>query len=252
MLGTLSACGGGAKTEDIAVIDVAPAAVESVTFIASGNSATLRAVDGIWTPAAGATVQAATQLTASSDRFFPLNTYRTLEGLNQNDPAYGLAGQNPAAPKECQPVCAISVTDTAGKTWKLTVGAPTFNGGFYGKLEGDPRVFLLTKVTVAGIVSQAIGKDFAFPESAQIRKIDKTLQGLDEAGRKKAEAPDYDPYLRQVLAAEQAEAAKKAGGTGGEAVLLKAAGSTQDQPGAKDGKDVKNNSDALNPTGASR
>ena len=173
-LGSLSACGDGTEPVNIAAIPVAVQSVESVTFTASGRSAQIRAVDGLWTPASGATVQAATMLTASGDRFFPLNSYRIMEGLDQNDPAFGLSGQeSPVA--ECRPECSMTVTDVVGKTWKLTIGAKTFNGGFYGKLDGDPRVFLITKETVSGIISEAIGKDFAFPASAAIRKVEAEL-----------------------------------------------------------------------------
>ncbi len=246
-LSTLSACGGEAKKQDIAVIDVQPSSVASVTFTAAGRAATIRVEDGEWLPGPGATVQAATMLTASSDRYFPLNSYRIMEGLNLADPTYGLTGQQSPVP-ECRPECSLTVTNQAGRTWKLTIGALTFNGGFYGKLDGDPRMFLITKETVGGIIAEAIGKDFAFPASAKIRSIE---EKLNETGKEKEKLPDYDPYLRQVLAAEEDEAAVEAGGTNPNKVL-RAAGSTQDQPGAKDGKDVQSNSNALQPPGANR
>lgn len=250
-VGTLSACGGDGGKVDIAAIPVAPEAVESVTFTASGRTATLRVVDGVWTPGSGATVQAATMLTAGADRYFPLNSYRIMENLNQNDPAFGLSGQ-PSPVQECRPECSMSVTDTAGKTWKLTIGGRTFNGGFYGKIDGDPRVFLITKETVSGIISEAIGKDFSFPASAAIRRVERELQGETESGEKKAELPDYDPYLRQVLAADAAEACREAKENNCDDLLVEAAASTQDQPGAKEGKEVQQNSQALTPTGASQ
>lgn len=251
-IGTLSACGSETKAVNIAAIPVAATAVESVTFTASGRAAQLRAVDGLWTPASGATVQAATMLTASGDRFFPLNSYRIMEGLNQSDPAFGLSGQESPV-KECRPECSMTVVDTGGKTWKLTIGAQTFNGGFYAKLDGDPRVFLITKDTVAGIISEAIGKDFAFPASQAIRNVERQLQGENEQGEKKAELPDYDPFLRQVMAAEETEACIKAKKENCDEALVEAAGSTQDQPGAKKGKDVRANSEALKqPTGATQ
>ena len=148
----------------------------------------------------------------------------------------------------------MSVTDVAGKTWKLIIGARTFNGGFYGKIDGDPRVFLITKETVSGIISEAVGKDFSFPASAQIRRVEAELAGKDATtGEQKADLPDYDPYLRQVLAAQEAEACVKAKKDNCTDVLVQAASSTQDQPGAKKGKDVKSNSEALQqPTGATQ
>lgn len=250
-VGSLSACGSGSKKPSIAAIDLRPEAVESVTFVAQGLSATLRADSGSWLPGPGSTVQAATMLSTSTEKYFPLNTYRILEGEDLNRPEYGFV--NPATPpvKECTPVCSLTVVTTAGRTLKLTVGSQTFNGGFYAKLDGDPRIFLITKDTVGGIVSEAIGKDFAFNASAQIRKIDRVLANENEDGSKKGDQPDYDPYLRQVLAAEQARAAEK-DGKDGSAILVRAAASTQDQPGAKEGKDAQGNSAANKPTGASQ
>lgn len=251
-VGTLSACGGGSAPVNIAAIPVAQEAVDSVTFSASGRTATLRVLDGTWTPAQGATVQAATMLTAGADRYFPLNSYRIMEDINQNDPLYGLSGQ-PSPVAECRPECSMSVTDTAGKTWKLVIGGRTFNGGFYGKVEGDPRVFLITKETVAGIISEAIGKDFSFPASAAIRRVEQELQGNDPTtGQKKADLPDYDPFLRQVLAAEEVAACEKKKERDCHRILARAAASVQDQPGAKEGKEVQQNSQALTPTGADR
>ena len=70
---------------------------------------------------------------------------------------------------------------------------------------------------------------------------------------RRAELPDYDPYLRQVLAAEEAADCVKAKKDNCDAGLVQAAGSVQDQPGAKSGKEVKSNSDALQqPTGATQ
>ncbi|MGQ0845106.1 MAG: hypothetical protein ACT4QF_13340 [Sporichthyaceae bacterium] len=249
-IGSLSACGGESEKPAIAAIDVTPDQVDTVTFTAQGKNATLRAVDGLWTPVSGATVQAATMLTTASERYFPLNSYRIMEGLDQNNPDYGLNQVNVSA-KECHPVCAMTVTNTAGKTWKLTIGKETFNGGFYAKVDGDPRVFLITKETVAGIISEALGKDFAFPASAKIRSIEFKLQGRTEDGRKTAELPDYDPYLRQVLAAEAVAACKKENrpGVDCEQALSSTASSTQDQPGAKEGGEVKSNSEALTQPG---
>lgn len=244
----LTGCGDPGPLK-IAAIDVTPEQVDSVTFTASGRSATLKVIDGLFTPVSGATVQAATMLGNDTERYFPLNSYRIMEGVNQADPTYGFNRPNASVP-ECGAGCGISVTTTEGQTWKLTVGALTFNGGgFYAKVDGDPRTFLITKETVAGIVGEVQGNDFAFPAGEKFLRIDRELEGRDKDGRKKSEIPDYDPYLRQVLAAERADAAEKAGGSRGD-LVLKAAASTQDQPGAKQNNKVQNDSAAIKPTGA--
>ncbi|MGQ0467937.1 MAG: hypothetical protein ACT4QG_21790 [Sporichthyaceae bacterium] len=249
-IGSLSACGGESEKSVIAAIDVRADAVQTVTFVGKGLSATLRADSGSWLPGPGATVQAATMLSTATDRYFPLNSYRILEGVDPNRPEFGFAAGSRSTVEECTPECSLTVVTTAGRTLKLKIGNPTFNGGFYAKLDDDPRIFLITKDTVAGIISEALGKDFAFPASAQIRNIDRTLAGENEDGTKKTDQPVYDPYLRQVLAAEAAE--KEQDEQKSARILVKAAGSTQDQPGAKEGKEVRTNSEALTPTGATQ
>jgi hypothetical protein len=172
-------------------------------------------------------------LSTIQDRVFPLNAYRILSGVNQSDPAFGFDGQNSSAP-ECGAVCSITVVDNKGKSWKLTVGAPTFNAaGFYAKVDGDPRVFLVTEQTVADIITEALGKDFSFPENAKYKKVDEALNmDLPEQN-----APDLDPYLVQVLAADQSEESAKAGQGPGQ-FLIRAATSTKSLAGAKPAKPV--------------
>jgi hypothetical protein len=230
--GGLSGCGGGVKPVNIAAIDVAPAAVHTVTFTAQSQTATITQDDGLWTPGAGATVQAATMLTTTADRFFPLNAYRIIANVNNSDPAYGLTSPN--AVPDCGPVCSVSATDNKGHTWKLTVGKPSFNGaGFYARVDGDPKLYLITQTTVADIISEATGQAFQFPESPKYKKVDAALNAV---GADKPES-DYDPYLVQVLAAEDMHKPQPDGRTP-QQVLLDAASSTKNQAGAKEQKQV--------------
>lgn len=229
----LSACGDDSPHGvDIAVIDVPADRVASVTFTAAGKSATFEGKDGTFLPGPGATAESATYLNAS-DVTFPVNAYRTMTEADPTTPDFGLVAVKGSAapPKECGAGCSMSVTSTAGVTKKLTVGAQTFNyAGFYGAVEGDPRVFLLISATVAQIISMATGHPFSFPKTQQELQLEATQAQLaDEAqGRGSAEA-NYDPYLRQVLAAEQDRKAAKEGKPA--TALLRAATSTQDQPG---------------------
>jgi hypothetical protein len=230
-VGGLAGCGGGPKPLDIAAINVTPAAVATVTFTAQGRTATITQDDGLWTPGMGATVQAATMLTTTADRFFPLNAYRILTNVNNADPAYGLTAPN--AVKECGAVCSVAVSDTKGHTWKLTVGKPSFNGGgFYARVDGDPKLYLITSTAVADIISEATGQAFQFPESPKYKKVDAALNAVGQE-----DEPDYDPYLVQVLAAEAMHKPRQDGRTP-EQVLLDAAASTKNQAGAKDKKQV--------------
>jgi hypothetical protein len=240
-VGGLSGCGGDAKQPSIAAIDVAPAAVTTVTFTAKGQSATMTQDDGLWTPGSGATVQAATMLTTTADRFFPLNAYRIVANANSSDPAYGLTAPN--AIPDCGAVCSVSASDAKGHTWKLTVGKPSFNkAGFYARVDGDPKLYLITQTTVADIISEATGADFQFPESEKYKQVDKAL---NEVGNDKGDVSDYDPYLVQVLAADQM-ATPPPGETSTD-VLLNAATSTKQQAGAKDQKKVSTVSQPGNP-----
>jgi hypothetical protein len=230
----LSGCGVAPHPLDIAAIDVTPDKVVTASFTAQGKTADMKAADGVWSPSNGVSVQSATMLSTIQDRVFPLNAYRILSGVNQNDVAYGLSGQNNSGP-DCGAVCTISAVDTAGKTWKLTVGAPTFNGaGFYAKVDNDPRVFLITQQTVADIITEALGKDFSFPENAKYKKVD---DALNLVGEDKNTGPDLDPYLLQVLAADQSEQSVKAGQGPGDYVL-RTATSTRGLAGAKAPKAV--------------
>lgn len=227
----LAGCGGGPKPLDIAAIDVTPAAVHSATFTAQGRTATITQDDGLWTPGTGATVQAATMLTTTADRFFPLNAYRIMSNVNNGDPAYGLTAPN--AVPECGAVCSVSVTDNRGRTWKLTVGKPSFNGGgFYARVDGDPKLYLITQTAVADLISEATGQAFQFPESEKYKKVDAALNAVGQDDK-----TDYDPYLVQVLAADDMNKPQKDGRTP-EQVLLDAAASTKNQAGAKEQKQV--------------
>jgi hypothetical protein len=230
-VGGLSGCGGGAKPLNIAAIDVTPAAVHTVTFTAQGRTATITQVDGLWTPGPGATVQAATMLTTTADRFFPLNAYRIMDNVSNSNPEYGLTAPN--AVKDCGAVCSVSVSDNRGHTWKLTVGKPSFNGGgFYARVDGDPKLYLITSTAVADIISEATGQAFQFPESPKYKKVDAALNAVGQEDK-----TDYDPYLVQVLAAEEMHKPQK-DGRSPQQVLLDAAASTKNQAGAKEQKQV--------------
>jgi hypothetical protein len=233
LTGGLSACGGDGKTGlDIAAIDVAADKVASVTFTAAGKSATFQGKDGTFLPGAGATAESAALLNAS-EVTFPVNAYRTMTEANPATPEFGLVAARGAAgpPKECGAGCSMSVTSTAGVTKKLIVGAQTFNfAGYYSRVEGDPRVFLLISATVAQIISMATGRPFEFPKTQQELDLDAKQAALSaEAQGKTSPEANYDPYLRQVLAAEQDRKAAKDGKPA--TALLRAATSTQDQPG---------------------
>jgi hypothetical protein len=228
----LSGCGGGEKKVSIAAINLAPAQVATVTFTAQGKTATMTQDGGLWTPGSGATVQAATMLTTTADRFFPLNAYRIVANANNNDPAYGLTAPN--AIPDCGPVCSVSASDAQGHSWKLTVGKPSFNkAGFYARVDGDPKLYLITQTTVADIISEATGADFQFPESEKYKQVDKAL---NQVADDKGDVSDFDPYLVQVLAADQM--ATPPPGETPTQVLLNAATSTKQQAGAKDQKQV--------------
>ena len=231
--GGLSACNDDKSTGlDIAAINVPPEKIASVTFTAAGRSATFTTKDGTFIPGAGATAESATLLNAADDSF-PVLAYRIIDNADVATPAFGLVAARGAAtgPAQCGAGCSMSVTATDGVTHKLTVGAQTFNfAGYYGRVEGDPRVFLLIAATVAQIISMATGKPFSFPKTQQELQLEeKTNQIADDASGKGSPEANYDPYLRQVLAAEQDRKAAKEGKPGG--ALLRAATSTQDQPG---------------------
>lgn len=233
--GGLSACGDDDSSRvDVAVIDVPAEKVATVSFTAAGKTATFEVRDGLFYPAAGATAESATLLNAS-DTTFPVLAYRIMDDAELATPDYGLVSAAPAASRspECGAGCAMTVTATDGSVHKLRVGARTFNSaGFYATVEGDPRVFLLISATVAQIISLATGRPFAFPKTAQELQLEATQARLAEeaAGRGAPEA-NYDPYLRQVLAAEQDRKAAQDGKPGG--ALVRAATSTQDQPGGR-------------------
>jgi hypothetical protein len=235
--GGLSACGeDGSSGLNVAAIDVPADKVATVTFTAGTKTATFEVRDGLFYPAAGATAESATLLNAS-DTTFPVLAYRIMDDADLATPDYGLVSIAPAVgrPAGCGAGCGMTVQASDGSVHKLRVGARTFNSaGFYATVEGDPRVFLLISATVAQIISLATGRPFAFPKTAQELELEATQARLAEeaAGRGAPEA-NYDPYLRQVLAAEQDRKAAQGGKPGG--ALVRAATSTQDQPGGRGG-----------------
>lgn len=237
MIGGLSACGDDESTGvDIAAIDVPAEQVATVTFTAGTRSATFEVRDGLFYPAAGATAESATLLNAS-DATFPVNAYRIMDDADLATPDYGLVSTSRTAgrPAECGAGCSMTVTDTDGTVHTLRVGARTFNSaGFYATVEGDPRVFLLISATVAQIISLATGRSFAFPKTRQELELEATQARLaEEAQGRGAPEANYDPYLRQVLAAEQDRKAAQQGKPAD--ALVRAATSTQDQPGGSAG-----------------
>jgi hypothetical protein len=149
-------------------------------------------------PRQGATAQGAVLLEGVEERVFPVNAYRIIEpvnGIDPNNPFYGLAEGSGRA---------MEVTDSKGKTWKLTVGKPTFNlAGFYAKVEGDPRIFLITSQQVSDIISFATGKQFTFPLTYKYRQVDEKLNEAATEG--KDDTPDYHPWLKQALARDAAD-----------------------------------------------
>ena len=237
VIGGLSACDDDEPSAvDIAAIDVRADQVATVTFTAGARAATFAARDGVFSPGVGATAESATLLNVS-DSTFPVYAYRILDGVDPATPDYGLVSTAPGAerPAECGAECSITLTATDGSVHKLRVGARTFNSaGFYATVEGDPRVFLLISVTVAQIIALATGRPFAFPKSRQELELEATQARLaEEAQGRGAPEANYDPYLRQVLAAEQDRQAAKEGRPGD--ALVRAATSTQDQPGGGNG-----------------
>ncbi|MBA3742352.1 hypothetical protein [Sporichthya sp.] len=239
-VGGLSACGDDdLSSVDVLAIDVPAERVASVTYTAGTKSATFEGRNGVFVPGAGGTAESATLINAS-DTTFPILAYRIMDNVDPATPDFGLASAAStgaaARASECGAGCSIALTDTDGVTRKLSVGARSFNSaGFYATVEGDPRVFLLISATVAQIISLANGRPFAFPPTKQEAELAATQARLSEeaAGRGAPEA-NYDPYLRQVLAAEQDRKAAKAGRPA--EALLKAATSTQDQPGQSNGQ----------------
>lgn len=244
-LAALSGCGGDSDGDSgIAVIDLNPDQIASVTFTAAGRSATFTGRDGGFNPGQGGNQEFATQLSTVSDRVFPLNSYRILADANQAEPTYGLVAATATAgtrAKECGAGCSMTVTSTSGQTKRVSVGGRSFNGaGFYGTLDGDPKVYLLIAQSVSDIITFATESKFEFPPTAGVANVDKMLGALGTGGAKGSTDGDpkanYHPFLRQVLAAEQDRAAAKAGKPGGN--LTRAATSTQDQAGAKPGRPV--------------
>ncbi len=233
-------CGGDSgDAENIAVIDLSPDQVASVTFTAAGRTATFQGRDGGFDPAQGASREFATQLTTVADRVFPLNSYRILTEADAAEPTYGLVSATAGTrAKECGAGCSVEVVSDSGRTWRLAVGGRSFNGaGFYASVAGDPRIYLLIAQSVGDIITFATGAKFEFPLSAEVANVDKVLGAIGtDAEKAENSAANYHPFLRQVLAAEADQAAAKAGKPGGN--LTRTATSTQDQAGAKPGRPV--------------
>ena len=96
----------------------------------------------------------------------------------------------------------MHVVDTDGKEWHLSVGKPSFNqAGYYAKVDGDPRVYLIISKTVSDIISIANGRLFEFDPIDKIKFVDTYFNRAAKEGTKGNETPDYDPWLKQVLAA---------------------------------------------------
>jgi hypothetical protein len=199
----LTACGGQDEaSENIAAINVRPDQVQRVIFTDGDVSTEIRRVDDDWLPGKNIAraVESIALLGTAEDRLFPTNAYRIMEDVDQNDPNYGL---NRDAERT------IEVFDTDGKRWRLSVGRPSFNqAGYYAKVDGDPRVYLIISKTVSDIISIANGKLFEFDPIDKIKFVDTYFDRAAREGTKGNETPDYDPWLNQVLAARSGDKAK--------------------------------------------
>jgi hypothetical protein len=198
----LSACGDDvAPTANIAAIDVRPDDVDRVVFTDAARSAEIKRIDGDWLPGQGSAIESIALLDAAEDRLFPVNAYRIIdkvgpEPVDQNDPNYGLAKPAPWS---------IDVYAKGGKKWHLSVGRPTFNqAGYYAKVDGDPKVYLIIAKTVSDIISIANGKVFEFEAIDKIQAVDRKFDDVAKEG-KEGDLPDYDPWLNQVLAAKSGD-----------------------------------------------
>ncbi len=198
----LSACGKEGPTSlNIAAIDVQPDDVVKAVFTGGKKTAEIEQLQGIWVAQKGATAEGAVLLEGGEDRVFPVNAYRIIEGYDQNNPLYGLTKGSGRS---------MEITDSSGKVWRLTVGNQTFNlAGFYAKVDGDPKIYLITALQVADIISFATGSQFAFPLTAKYREVDRRLEGAAGEGLKD-DTPDYHPWLKQVMARNDKELEKVA------------------------------------------
>lgn len=191
----LTGCGDDTTAgEDIAAIDVRAEEIDRVVFTDGDVSTEIRRIDDDWLPGKGAVraVESIALLAAAEDRLFPTNAYRVIDGVDQDDPSYGLS-------REAERT--IEVWDADGRHWHLAVGKPSFNqAGYYAKVDGDPRVYLIISRTVSDIISIANGKLFEFDPIDKIKFVDEFFDRAAQEG-KSGDLPDYDPWLKQVLAA---------------------------------------------------
>lgn len=196
----LSGCGDDAReAASIAVIDVAPDEVDRIVFTDGTESTEIRRVDDDWLPGKGGSVESIALLGAAEDRLLPLNAYRIMDNVNQDDPNYGLAKPSRWS---------LEVFEQGGKRWHLSVGKPSFNqAGYYAKVDGDPRVYLIISKTVSDIISIANGQLFEFEPVDKIKFVDQYFNRAAQEGGE-GDMPDYDPWLTQVLAARSGDEAK--------------------------------------------
>jgi hypothetical protein len=232
----VSGCGGNSHSgTNVAVLNVTPQQVASVTFTAAGRSASFGRQGNAFTAQAGATPEFASELGLASDRLFPLDAYRALPGANASDPMYALdpsTAQPGRRAATCGPECSMTVTTRSGTSWRLTVGGRSFNdAGFYAAVAGRPTVYLLIAQSVSDIITFATSKPYEFPPTARVQKVDKAIDALSGD---KPDTPDAtaapDPFLRQALAAKADRRAAAAGKPADN--LVRAATSTEGQAGA--------------------
>src|SRR5262249_15066906 len=108
-----------------------------------------------WEPGEQTSTESAALMFKSEETLLPLGAYRVLEGVDPNDPQFGLADAK----------ISITIKNTDGNQQTVQVGNQSFNkGGFYAKQMTQPdRVYLLPRATVADMISLAQGRQFSFP-----------------------------------------------------------------------------------------
>jgi hypothetical protein len=156
--------------------------VSSVQIQGRGKQASLLRDAHDWVPGAG-TSAASALLMGDAEGLLPLLAYRCFTHQDLTDPSWGFR----------QPTLDYTVATSQHQT-HVVIGSATFNlAGFYAHQDGDGRLCLVPRSSVAALMSVALGKPVRIrtPEDSKIARL------LDADGNPRPQVT-VDPWVAQA------------------------------------------------------
>lgn len=183
----LAGCGEETKDSGVStVLDREPDQITEIVAVArDGRRAQLtREREGTWAPRGATAAETASIMYAAQDRMFPLLAYRELH-VDPANPEFGLD----------DPELVLSARDRAGRSYRVALGAGTFNDeGYYARTSTGRRdaVYLVPRSIALDLRSLVSGRVAEYNHP-----VDEKMDAIAERAEQAPKKPDE--WLSQAL-----------------------------------------------------